>query len=271
MTEKKIRFVDISTARWEPWSGCEKVSDGCRSCWAKRSVAGAKRMGKEPFASMDDPFHFVIHEEQLENPEKLPFFSEKSEFPERIWLCDRSDPFFDKKVEGEYVLPDDYIIRSFDIMAQIPHHRFIVCTKRSGRMSELDSSLNWKPWIWAAVTVESEKYMHRIEHLKDCRAQRKMLHFEPLLSEIPDFDPSGIDFIAVGGEAGKMARPLEEGWVIKLRDIAAENGIPFLFKSWSAHGTKGGRGGKVENLLLGKRYMEFPEDLVNHFDFNEGK
>ncbi len=34
MTEKQMRFVDISATRWESWSGCGMVRDGCRSCQA---------------------------------------------------------------------------------------------------------------------------------------------------------------------------------------------------------------------------------------------
>lgn len=42
----------------------------------------------------------------------------------------------------------------------------------------------------------------------------------------------GIDWIVVGGESGKGARPLHPAWVRALRDQCKAAGVPFLFKQW---------------------------------------
>ena len=59
-------------------------------------------------------------------------------------------------------------------------------TKRAERLGQLGPHLPWKPWMWAGVTVESDKYIHRIDHLKKLPENvNKFLMFEPLLGPIP--------------------------------------------------------------------------------------
>ncbi len=41
-----------------------------------------------------------------------------------------------------------------------------------------------------------------------------------------------LDFIIVGGESGRHARPMHPDWARSLRDQAQAAGVPFLFKQW---------------------------------------
>jgi len=266
MKRKGKIYIDISTDRWEPWTGCVKVSEGCKHCWAIYSLNRLKKKGISPYRDMAAPFHFSLNNNELQEP-SLFDLPKNVAVPKRIWICDRSDPFFDEKNQnGEYLLPDEAILRAFDIMAQVPQHRFIVCTKRAERLAELGPKLPWKPWIWVAVTIESAKQMPRLEALKSCGALNKFIQFEPLLGKIPDFNTDGIDWLAVGGEAGPYARPMQADWVRHLRDMAQSSGIPFLFKSWSSFGGSTGRGGNKENILDGKRWDEFPPSLLTNIE-----
>lgn len=49
----------------------------------------------------------------------------------------------------------------------------------------------------------------------------------------PRFD--AIDWVIVGGESGRLARPMHPDWVRSLRDQCAAAGVPFLFKQWGEH------------------------------------
>lgn len=42
----------------------------------------------------------------------------------------------------------------------------------------------------------------------------------------------GLDWVVVGGESGKDARPMHPEWARSLRDQCAAAGVPFLFKQW---------------------------------------
>lgn len=117
-------------------------------------------------------------------------------------------------------------------MKSAPWHRYQILTKRSSRLSKLDRELNWVPCIWMGVSVESSKYLHRIDELRSTRAQIKFLSIEPLLGPLPNLDLSGIDWVIVGGESGPGARPMDSSWVRDIRDQCEDLAVPFFFKQW---------------------------------------
>jgi hypothetical protein len=45
-----------------------------------------------------------------------------------------------------------------------------------------------------------------------------------------------LDWIIVGGESGKGARPMHPDWARSIRDHCAAAGVPFFFKQWGAWG-----------------------------------
>lgn len=52
----------------------------------------------------------------------------------------------------------------------------------------------------------------------------------PLDDDPADFD--GLDWVVVGGESGRHARPMHPDWARSLRDQCQAAGVPFLFKQW---------------------------------------
>ena len=111
-------------------------------------------------------------------------------------------------------------------------HEYQVLTKRSDRLLELSAELKWGPQIWMGVSVESEKYKHRIDDLRKTGAQIKFLSLEPLLAALPKLNLRGIDWAIVGGESGPGARPVDPSWVADLRDQCLKARVPFFFKQW---------------------------------------
>lgn len=106
------------------------------------------------------------------------------------------------------------------------------------------------PNVWLGVSVEDQaRADERIPLLLDTPAAIRWISAEPLLGpvQIPDvidrgaqgiwFDPLrpkglGINWVVVGGESGKDARPMHPDWALQLRDQCAAAGVPFLFKQW---------------------------------------
>jgi len=81
----------------------------------------------------------------------------------------------------------------------------------------------------------------------------RFLSLEPLLGPLPNLDLESIDWVIVGGESGPGARPMEEGWVVDLRDQCLAADVLFFFKQW------GGRNKKAPGRVLdGREWNEGP-------------
>jgi len=239
---------------WNIVTGCDKYSDGCLNCYAEDTVEWLKRMGQKAY--QDNGFNLTIRHDKLDWP--LTHLAKKPERPARSFVTDMGDLFHAK-------VPDEFISQVFETMLKVPQHRFYVLTKRTQRLGELGTKLPWRPWIWAGVTVESNKYLDRIDHLKKLPSEvNKFLMLEPLLSEMPKLDLDGIHWVVVGGETNQKMkfRPMEEKWVIDIRDQVKNAGLPFMFKHWpgKTHNIK-------EALLEGEIWAEFPDSVHENIDY----
>jgi protein gp37 len=132
-------------------------------------------------------------------------------------------------------------------------HQFQVLTKRSERLLELNSIIDWPPNVWMGVSVENEDYTFRIDHLRETRAHIKFLSLEPLLGPLRELSLNEIDWVVVGGESGPGARPILEEWVIDIRDQCFASGVPFFFKQWGGIKKK-----KKGRLLEGRIWNQMP-------------
>jgi protein gp37 len=128
-------------------------------------------------------------------------------------------------------VPVYYIRRVFEIMRRAHWHRLQVLTKRSDRLAELDSKLEWAPNIWMGVSVESDKYRSRIGDLRRTRALLKFLSLEPLLGPLHKLDLTEIDWVIVGGESGFRARSIDPEWVTDLRDQCMKAKVPVFLQA----------------------------------------
>ena len=239
---------------WNVVTGCDKYSDGCLNCYAEDTAEWLKGMGQKAY--QDNGFNLTIHHNRLDWP--LTHLAKKPKRPVRTFVTDMGDLFHEK-------VPDEFIFQVFETMLMVPQHRFYVLTKRAERLGELGSKLPWKPWIWAGVTIEADRYLDRIDHLKKLPPEvNKFLMLEPLLSPMPELDLSGIHWVVVGGETNKRMkfRPMEEKWVIDIRDQVKNAGLPFMFKHWpgKTHNAK-------ETLLKGEIWAEYPDSIIRNMDW----
>ena len=121
------------------------------------------------------------------------------------------------------------------------------------------------PNVWVGVSVENQQWADiRIPALLDTPAAVRWLSCEPLIGPVdltqwtdtppicgcgvppegaPGWpggccaecmlpQPSGIDWVVVGGESGPGARPMHPDWARALRDQCGKAGVPYLFKQW---------------------------------------
>lgn len=228
--------IEWTESTWNPVTGCTKISPGCKYCYAHRMAMRLQAMGQ---ANYVNGFEVTLHPHMLE----LPLRWKK---PQRIFVNSMSDLFHP-------AVPEDFILKVFDVMERANWHQFQVLTKRSARLLELDSSLPWKPHIWMGVSVENERYATRIDDLRRTHARIKFLSLEPLLGPLPNLKLHGIDWAIVGGESGPGARPMKSEWVQQIRDQCRRADVAFFFKQWGGVFKK-----RTGRILEGRTWDEMP-------------
>ena len=107
------------------------------------------------------------------------------------------------------------------------------------------------------MSVESPRYVDRIELLRTVPAAVRFQSVEPLLAPVPSLPLLGIDWIIVGGESGPGARPMSPDWVREIRDRCVGEEVAFFFKQWG--GVRKGRNGR---LLDGRAWDEVPQPVL---------
>jgi len=266
--------IEWTDATWNPVTGCEKVSQGCKHCYAERQwprfhgrewvdvpLKGpiAKTHPEIPTVNIQRPFtHVMCHPERLDQPLRW-------KRPRKIFVNSISDLFHE-------AVPDEFIDQVFAVMALARQHTFQVLTKRPARMceylkrkwktsvAEVECEVNidvgprlwfyasnapdpsdpcgtWPPLnVWLGVSVEDQSTAdERIPLLLQTPAAVRWISAEPLLGEINVERYDKLSWVVVGGESGPRARPAHPGWVRSLRDQCEERDVPFHFKQWGEY------------------------------------
>lgn len=253
--------IEWTNATWNPVTGCDKVSSGCKNCYAeldwKRLSANSKSVyfGRR----FND---LAMHSERLEQPLRW-------RDPRMIFVNSMSDLFHQD-------VPREFIARVFAIMAMAKEHTFQILTKRADRLSLLSDEMfefevglivdeyarergwcvdldEWQlPNVWLGVSVENQQAANeRIPHLLQTPAAIHWISAEPLLGEVDlSYIPSpqggyfdarckgsdnlrptaAIDWVVAGGESGPNARITDPDWHRSLRDQCRAADVPFFFK-----------------------------------------
>ncbi|WP_339063627.1 phage Gp37/Gp68 family protein [Tepidibacillus marianensis] len=233
-TASKIEWTE---ATWNPVTGCTKISEGCRHCYAERM---AKRLYMMDNPRYKNGFNVTLHHDLINTPLNW-------KKPKRIFVNSMSDLFHDD-------VPFEFILKVFQTMEKASWHTFQVLTKRSERLLELAPLLPWPSNVWMGVSVEDEKVIERIGHLRNTPAKVKFLSCEPLIGPLHNLNLENIHWVIVGGESGPGARPIKEEWVRSIRDQSQEQGAAFFFKQWG--GVQKHRNGR---LLDNKVWNEYPQ------------
>src|SRR2546427_3848958 len=204
--------IEWTESTWNPVTGCTKISPGCKHCYAERMALRLQMMGQPNYVNGFKP---TLHEHLL----ALPLSWKK---PQMIFVNSMSDMFHEQ-------VPVKFILRVFEVMRRASWHTFQVLTKRSARLRQLYPEIDWPSNVWMGVSVESERYTFRVDHLRQTRAHVKFLSLEPLLRPLPRLDLRGIQWVIVGGESGPRARPMQKEWGVDIRDQCLDAGVDCFF------------------------------------------
>jgi len=243
MASTSIEWTEMT---WNPTTGCDKISAGCKFCYAEVMSKRLHAMGVEKYSN---GFNLSLHEQALNIP-----YSWKS--PRVVFVNSMSD-LFHKDV------PLGFIQKVFAVMNDNPQHVFQVLTKRSDVLLKYHKQLKWTHNIWMGVSVEDSKVTYRINDLRKTKAKVKFLSCEPLIGELDDLNLKKIDWVIVGGESGRNPRPMNPTWVLNIQDQCKKADVSFFFKQWGGTNKK-----KNGRLIEGKSYSDFPPQYYEHLEEN---
>jgi len=282
----KIQWTD---ATWNFITGCSKVSQGCKNCYALRDWPRLAANPKTVY--FDREFTDVaFHPERLEQPLRWAK-------PRRIFVNSMSDLFHDK-VHGLTLVKAFAVMGLCDVMSK--GHIFQILTKRPERaarvlnnedfltcvtieMKQIHPGLpgeNAAPWwplrnVWLGVSVEDQETAdQRIPWLLATPDAVRWVSYEPALAQV-DFskhfkrthpgatpkDTPGLDWVVVGGESGPKARPCVIGWVRDTVRQCKAASVPVFVKQLGAKPTN--REGLPHYMMdrKGGDMTEWPRDL----------
>ncbi|MFK7749186.1 MAG: DUF5131 family protein [Kordia sp.] len=210
-TKSSIEWTEVT---WNPVTGCDKVSAGCKNCYAERMAHRLMAMGVKQY---QNGFELNLAPQALNTPRSW-------KTKKVVFVNSMSDLFHEK-------VPLSYIQQVFQVMNETPHI-YQVLTKRSKRLLELSPSLNWTSNIWMGVSVENQTFTPRIKDLQQTDAKVKFLSIEPLIGAIKTLSLDAIDWVIVGGESGPRARKIKKEWIDFVQLRCKETNTPFFFKQW---------------------------------------
>jgi len=220
MNKTSISWTDLT---WNPVTGCSKVSEGCKYCYAE---ALSKRFGRS--------FEVQEHYDRLGQINKVPSGS-------KVFVNSMSDLFHEKVSE----------IMKDSVFTAIEKRKDVIFQVLTKRPEIMKAYLDRKPTtknVWFGVTIELPKYLYRMDILKQTNGYVKFVSFEPLLGDIGQIDFSGINWVIIGGESGPNHRSMDIEWARNIIKQAKEQGIAVWFK-------------QLGGLKPGGDLKDFPEDL----------
>jgi len=233
----KIEWADHT---WSPVWGCTQVSKvetgggGCDNCYA---MTLAHRFGTgwngAPMREFGDR-HW--NEPVRWNKRAAASGKRPKVFPS---MCDPLDKDW----------PIELRERFWRLVEATPNLTWLILTKRIGNAERLGPGAiigRWPSNVWLGATVVNQAEADRdIPKLLEVPAAKRFLSIEPMLGPI-SFEGmfastrindgtnvlEALDWVIVGGESGRGARPMHPDWARGLRDQCEAAGTPFLFKQW---------------------------------------
>lgn len=249
MNKTKIAWTERT---WNPITGCTRISEGCRHCYAETMAKRLQGMGQKRYAN---GFKLTLHPEALNEPKKI-------KEPSMFFVCSMGD-LFHKDVSFTFI---DQVM---DVIEATPQHTYQLLTKRPNIMREYFDlyRCSTPANVWLGTTLEHPDYGWRKCELSLMECDNiKFLSCEPLLGDLGAINLKGIDWVIVGGESGVQARPMQKEWVLNIQRQCKEQNVPFFFKQWGTYGEDGVKRNKKVNgcMIDGAVYQEWPRKGGNN-------
>lgn len=250
-----------------PWSGCTKVSEGCKFCYAERDT---KRYGLDVFGpKASRQLRAEAYWKQVPKWNQAAIDAGERR---RVFCMSFGDIWEDR--------PElrDHRARMLALVESCTSLDFLLLTKRPELAPRLLDECGYGHWMadgwpanaWAMVSAENNQRLNeRCSVLVDLPARVRGLSCEPLVGDLLDIGKwlatGQIHWAIVGGESGArdQARPMQFEWALRIRQACRDYGAAFWWKQWGNH-VPDGNGGmvfvgkKVDGDLAGEICRELP-------------
>ena len=249
--------IEWTDASWNPWQGCEKISQGCKFCYAERL---ASRFGKKfstIFRSTDKTFNAPL----------------KWKEPLKVFTCSISD-FFIKQA-------DPWRNDAWKIIRDTPH-TYLILTKRPERIPEClpPDWGNGYPNVYLGTSGETAAdIIRRSRDMQKVKAKIKFISIEPLLESVSGRINTAIDvfnWVIVGGESGSYNkhRTCEAEWIAGVVNLCKQKNIAVFVKQMGSkyakkHNMNDWKGGNIAQFPKNLQIREFPETVKENELFTE--
>lgn len=191
---------------WNPWLGCFQKSEACQNCfiYCLNDFNNLFRQFPEYFSTL--PSGTIVH---------VALYSD----------------FFLKEA-------DRYRTAAWNIIKKHPNLIFLIITKRPERIKDClpeDWGSGWENVIFNITMENQARIEERMPFLIDLPCKHKWITCTPLLEEInlSEYLKLGIiEHVEVSGEKGRnnhQARPLQIGWLKKLKEQCLNNRVRLSF------------------------------------------
>lgn len=247
---------------FNPWWGCEKVSPGCKNCYAE---ALSKRWGHENWGP--NAPRRKLSEDYWNQPLKWNIEALKTGKRPLVFCGSMCDVFEDRPI------PNEERRLLWSLIRITPHLTWQLLTKRPENIERFLPP-DWGdgyPNVWLGTSVENQVCAdNRIPNFRDIPASVRFLSLEPLLGPI-DLKFScfngidsfgsmpGINWVIVGGESGPGHRSCDLKWIADITQDCGRAGVPVFIKQDS--GPKPGKQGAIGDAYWAlKQFPPQPND-----------
>ena len=270
---------------FNPWWGCQKVSEGCKNCYAEQLADHRRHM------SVFGPVATTKRKTMSENYWDQPLKWNKAAHAglgvirKRVFCASMADVFED------HPQVEDWRERLWAVIEMTPNLDWMLLTKRPENIEAMLPE-RWifgsgtPKNIWLGVSAENQDHLESrwpvLQGIvRTWGIRYSFLSLEPLLGpidlevayEYQEHDEDGIkwcpgvDWVIVGGESGPNARPMNLGWARAIRDQCIDNEIPFFFKQIGGKDKE--KGGDVLDRQVWRQFpwmVSEPQDAVTQLE-----
>lgn len=273
---------------FNPWWGCEKISAGCKNCYAETFASGRMRL---PIwgAKAERRFFGDAH---WAEPLKWNRSAEKSGIRARVFCASMADVF--ENYEGPSAeRVKEARVRLWTLIEATPWLDWLLLTKRPKNIMAMIPE-RWRCFLfpcnlWIGCTVENQEMAEkRLPYLLSIPAKVRFVSYEPALGPVDftrvqvvmqdppaylnaltghvagpdDVLPHHVDWIIVGGESGTNARPFNPAWADWTVTACQRAGVSVFVKQMGSNPTlRNGSGWGTIKAKKGDDLAEWPAQL----------